>query len=64
LQTSPNASVYQSIVFVVPDKTEKQASELLEAKSEILRLRAQMRRLEGERDVLNKQRGTLPGEPE
>ncbi len=34
-----------------PDKSEKQASELLKAKSEFLRLRAQMRRLEEERDI-------------
>ncbi|HCF1748751.1 TPA: transposase [Pseudomonas aeruginosa] len=34
-----------------PDKSEKQASELLEAKSEILQLRVQMRRLEEERDI-------------
>lgn len=43
-----------------PDKSEKQASELLEAKSEILRLRAQMRRLEEERDIL---KNRLPGAP-
>lgn len=42
------------------DKSEKQASELLEAKSEILRLRAQMRRPEEERDIL---KNRLPGAP-
>lgn len=41
-----------------PDKSEKQASELLEAKSEILRLRAQMRRLEEERDIFKKPSGS------
>ena len=56
-------SLYKWVKSVTPDKTEKQASELLEAKSEILRLRAQMRRLEEERDILKKQRGTLPGSP-
>jgi transposase-like protein len=45
-------SLYKWVKAVTPDKTEKQASELLEAKSEILRLRAQMRRLEEERDIL------------
>ncbi|WP_207303160.1 IS3 family transposase [Pseudomonas gessardii] len=47
-------SLYKWVKAVTPDKTEKQASELLEAKSEILRLRAQMRRLEEERDILKK----------
>jgi transposase-like protein len=54
-------SLYKRVKSVTPDKTEKQDSELLEAKSEILRLRAQMRRLEEERDILKKQRGTSPG---
>ena len=39
---------------VSPDTSEQQSKELLEAKSEILRLRAQMRRLEEERDLLKK----------
>lgn len=46
-----------------PNKPEKQASELLEAKSEILRLRAQMRRHEEDRDIL-KSRAILCQEPE
>ncbi|VVN69461.1 hypothetical protein PS834_00317 [Pseudomonas fluorescens] len=54
-------SLYKRVKSVTPDKTEKQDSELLEAKSEILRLRAQMRRLEEERDILKKQRSTSPG---
>ncbi len=62
LGVSPH-SLYKWVKAVTPDKTEKQASELLEAKSEILRLRAQMRRLEEERDILKKQRGTSPGNP-
>ena len=37
---------------VTPNKTEKQASDLVEATSEILRLRAQLRRTEEERDIL------------
>ncbi|HEQ0195767.1 TPA: transposase [Pseudomonas aeruginosa] len=56
-------SLYKWVKAVTPNKSEKQASELLEAKSEILRLRAQMRRLEEERDILKKPRGTLPGSP-
>ncbi len=44
-------SLYKWVKAVTPDKTEKQASELVEAKSEILRLRAQLRRTEEERDI-------------
>ena len=47
-------SLYKWVKAIKPDKTEKQASELLEAKAEILRLRAQMRRVEEERDILKK----------
>ena len=35
-------SLYQWVKAVTPDKTEKQASELIEAKSEILKLRARL----------------------
>lgn len=45
-------SLYKWVKAVKPDKSEAQASELLEAKQEVLRLRAQMRRLEEERDIL------------
>jgi transposase len=47
-------SLYQWVKAVKPDNTEKQAAELNEAKSEILRLRAQLRRVEEERDILKK----------
>jgi transposase len=47
-------SLYQWVKAVKPDNSEKQAAELNEAKSEILRLRAQLRRLEEERDILKK----------
>ena len=47
-------SLYQWVKAVTPDKTEKQASELIEAKSEILKLRAQLHRTEEERDILKK----------
>jgi transposase len=57
-------SLYRWVKAVTPDKTEKQASELLEAKSEILRLRAQMRRLEEERDILKKAARYFAREPE
>ena len=45
---------------VTPDKTEKQASELIEAKSEILKLRAQLHRTEEERDILKNRPRGLP----
>jgi len=38
-------SLYKWGKAVTPDKSEQQSKELLEAKSEILRLRAQMRRI-------------------
>jgi transposase len=39
---------------VKPDKTEQNTTELIEAKSEILKLRSQLRRMEEERDILKK----------
>ena len=47
-----------------PDQSQKQASELLEAKSEILRLRAQLHRTEEERDILKKAARYFAKEPE
>lgn len=57
-------SLYKWVKAVSPDKTEKQASELLEAESEILRLRAQLRRTEEERDILKKAARHFAREPE
>ncbi len=57
-------SLYKWVKAVTPDKTEKQASELVEAKSEILRLRAQLRRTEEERDILKKAARYFAREPE
>ncbi len=57
-------SLYKWVKAVSPDKAEKQASELLEAKSEILRLRAQLRRTEEERDILKKAARYFAREPE
>jgi transposase len=56
-------SLYKWVKAVAPDKTEKQASELLEAKSELLRLRAQLRRTEEERDILKKAARYFAREP-
>jgi transposase len=47
-------SLYKWVKAVKPDKTEEQAAALIEAKSEVLKLRAQLRRTEEERDILKK----------
>ena len=57
-------SLYKWVKAVSPDKTEKQASELHEAKSEILRLRSQLRRTEEERDILKKAARYFARDPE
>ena len=57
-------SLYKWVKAVTPDKSEQQSKELLEAKSEILRLRAQMRRIEEERDLLKKAARYFAREPE
>lgn len=57
-------SLYKWVKAIKPDKTEKQASELLEAKSEILKLRAQLHRTEEERDILKKAARYFAKEPE
>ena len=45
-------SLYKWVKAVKPDNSEQQATELIEAKREILRLRSQLRRTEEERDIL------------
>lgn len=57
-------SLYKWVKAVTPEKSEKQASELLEAKSEILKLRAQLHRTEEERDILKKAARYFAKEPE
>lgn len=57
-------SLYKWVKAVAPDKTEQRASELLDAKSEILRLRAQLRRTEEDRDILKKAARYFAKEPE
>ncbi len=47
-------SLYKWVNAVKPKENEAQASELLDAKSEILRLRAELHRTEDERDILKK----------
>ena len=57
-------SLYKWVKAIKPDKTEEQAAVLIEAKSEILRVRAQLRRIEGERDILKKAARYFAKEPE
>ena len=47
-------SLYKWVKAATPDDSEQRASELLQAKSEVLKLRAQLRRTEEERDILKK----------
>jgi transposase len=46
-------SLYKWVKAIKPDKTDEQAA-LIEARSEVLKLRAQLKRAEEERDVLKK----------
>jgi transposase len=57
-------SLYKWVNRVKPDKTEQQAYELVEAKSEVLKLRAELRRTEEERDILKKAAAYFAREPE
>ncbi len=50
--------------MVRPDKSHEQAAEVVAAKSEILKLRAQLRRVEEERDILKKAARYLARESE
>ncbi|WP_371717158.1 IS3 family transposase [Limnobacter sp. 130] len=52
-------SLYKWVNAVKPTETEQQRNELLEAKSEILKLRSQLRRTEEERDIFKKGRKVL-----
>jgi len=47
-------SLYKWVKAVKPDKTDQHAADLLAAKTEILALKAQLRRTEEERDILKK----------
>jgi len=47
-------SLYKWVNAVKPSKDEQHHSELIAAKSEVLKLRAELRRTEEERDILKK----------
>lgn len=57
-------NLYKWVKAATPDKTAKQAADLIDAKSEVLRLRAQLRRTEEERDILKKAARYFAREPE
>ncbi|HFE3473540.1 IS3 family transposase [Enterobacter hormaechei subsp. hoffmannii] len=52
-------SLYKWLRAIKPDNSEQHARDLLEAKSEILKLGAQLKRTEEERDILKKGRAVL-----
>jgi len=47
-------SLYKWVKAIKPDKTDEQAAALIEARSEVLKLKAQLKRTEEERDILKK----------
>ena len=47
-------SLYKWVKATSPDKEERHGDELLDAKKEILKLRAELRRVQEERDILKK----------
>jgi transposase len=57
-------SLYQWVKAVRPSKEETRSDELLEAKKEILKLRAELRRVQEERDILKKAAAYFAREPE
>jgi transposase len=63
LDVSPH-SIYKWVKAVRPDKSEQTDKDLLEAKREILKLRAQLRRSEEERDILKKAARYFASQPE
>ena len=57
-------SLYTWVKAVKPDDSDKRSSELIDAKSEVLKLRAQQRRTEEERDILKKAAAYFAQQPE
>jgi len=57
-------SLYKWVKAIKPDKSEQQVAALIEAKSEILKLRARLKRTEEERDILKKAARYFAREPE
>ena len=57
-------SLHKWVKAVKPSKADAQAAELNDAKKEILKLRAQLRRAEEERDILKKAARYFASQPE
>ena len=56
-------TLYKWVRAAKPDKTEERSQEIIEAKSEILKLKAELRRTEEERDILKKAARYFAQEP-
>ena len=57
-------SLYKWVKAVRPSKDDQRSDELLEVKKENLKLRAELRRVEEERDILKKAAAYFAREPE
>jgi transposase len=57
-------SLYKWVRDARPSKDEKRSDELLESKKEVQRLRAELRRVEEERDILKKAAAYFARDPE
>ena len=57
-------SLHKWVKAVKPTRSDQQTAELNEAKKEILKLRADLRRVEEERDILKKAARYFAGQPE
>ena len=57
-------SLYQWVKAAQPDESDRRDAELVEARSEVLKLRAQLKRTEEERDILKKAARYFAKEPE
>ena len=57
-------SLYKWVKAVIPNRREQHSQELIEAKSEILKLRAQLQRTKEERDILKMAAAYFAREPE
>ncbi len=57
-------SLYKWLRDIKPDNTGQQTQGLLDARTEILRLKAQLKRTEEERDILKKAARYFAGEPD
>jgi transposase len=57
-------SLYKWAKAIKPDKTDEQAAALIEARSEVLKVRAQLKRTEEERDILKKAARYFAQDPE